>query len=167
MFYVHDVVEGSNSGSANAGNAPSDNKGILDKVCDNFASVASSELEDEEHQEPSSHRPHDVQPSDVELAPPAFGLPSIVDVTDSAPITGNTTDADRKPPHAKSIAHFDLADNKIVFLSLNLETGGEYCGIIQLSVQLFRQNPADPQQKTFIHVEETFNEYVRPPDGIF
>jgi hypothetical protein len=49
--------------------------------------------------------------------------------------------------------HFDLKDNKIVFLSLYLETGVEYRGIIQLSGQLFRQNPADQQLKTFIVVE--------------
>ena len=51
----------------------------------------------------------------------------------SAPIPGNTANAERMPPNEKSIAYFDLADNKIVFLSLDLETGGEYCGIIQLS----------------------------------
>jgi hypothetical protein len=54
MFYLHDVAEGSNSGSANAGNSPSDDEGILDEDCDDFSSVARSKLEDEEHQEPSS-----------------------------------------------------------------------------------------------------------------
>ena len=54
MFYLHDVAEGSNSGSSNAGNAPSDDEGVLDEDCEDVASIASSELEDEDHQEPSS-----------------------------------------------------------------------------------------------------------------
>jgi hypothetical protein len=98
-------------------------------------------------------------------APPSFGLRSVVEATDSDGITANAADTERKIPRGKSEAHFDLKDNKIVFLSLDLETGGEYCGIIQLSSQLFRQNPADWQLKTFIVVEETFNEYV-PPSSI-
>ncbi len=72
-----------------------------------------------------------------------------------------------KPPRGKSIAHFNLTNNKVVFLSLDLETGGEYCGIIQLSGQLFRQDPEDHQKKSFIIVDDTFNEYVAPPDGAF
>ena len=36
MFYLHDVAEGLNSGSANAGNSPSDDEGILDEECDDF-----------------------------------------------------------------------------------------------------------------------------------
>ena len=80
---------------------------------------------------------------DIKLALPAFGLPSVVEATDSDPITANVVDAERKIPRGKSEAHFDLKDNKIVFLFPDLETGGEYCGIIQLSGQLFRQNPAD------------------------
>jgi hypothetical protein len=167
VFFLHAIADGSNSGSADTRIAPSHDDGVLDSDCDDFGSAASSELEDEEHQEPSSPRPHDVQPSEVEIALPAFGLPSVVEAADSTPTTTAPADAERKIPHGKSIAHFDLKDNKIAFLSLDLETGGEYCGIIQLSGQLFRQNSTDRRQNAFIPVEETFNEYVRPPDGAF
>jgi len=54
MFFLPDVVDGSNSASASTQNEPSDNEGMLDEDCDDFASVMSSELQDEEHQEPSS-----------------------------------------------------------------------------------------------------------------
>lgn len=83
MFYLDDVTEGVNSSSADAGNAPSDDDGVLDEDCDDFASVSSSEVEDEGHQEPSSPRPHDDASPDIALAPPAFGLPSVVEATDS------------------------------------------------------------------------------------
>ena len=167
MFYLHDVAEGSNRSSANDKIASSDDDGVLDDDCWEFGSAASSELEDEERQESTSPRPHDGASSGVELAPPAFGLPSVVEATDSDPIDTAPADEERIPPHGKSIAHFDLHDGNIVFLSLDLETGGEYCGIVQLSGQLFRQNMADKHHMTFIAVEDTFNEYVRPPDGAF
>ena len=86
MFFLRDVVDGSNSASASTQNEPSDDEGVLDEDCDDFASVTSSELQDEEHQEPSSPRPHDKQPSDLEFAPPAFSLPSVMDATNSTPI---------------------------------------------------------------------------------
>ena len=72
MFILQDVVDGSNSASASAENEPSDNEGMLDEDCDNFASITSSELHDEEHREPSSPRQHDEQPSDLEFAPLLF-----------------------------------------------------------------------------------------------
>ena len=78
MFYLHNAAEGLNSAPANARNDTSDDKGILDEDCDNFASVTSSKLEDEDHQETSSPQPNQNQPSDLQLAPPAFGLPSVV-----------------------------------------------------------------------------------------
>ena len=83
MFFLHNVADGLNSGSANAGIAPPDNDGVLDSDCDDFGSTASSKLEDEDQQEPSSPRPHEIQPSVVEFAPPAFGLPPVVEATDS------------------------------------------------------------------------------------
>ena len=44
MFYLHDALEASNSAAANAGNDTSDNEGILDEDCDNFASIARANL---------------------------------------------------------------------------------------------------------------------------
>lgn len=167
MFYLHDALEASNSASANAGNASSDDEGVLDEDDADFASVASSELEDEVLEEPSSPRPNDDQPPEPALAPPAFGLPSVVEAADLPPIPAEPSEADLKPPRGKSIAHFDLQAHNIVFLSLDLETGGEYCGIIQLSGQLFQFDPQDPRGIDIIYAQTTFNEYVCPPEGAF
>ena len=41
-------------------------------------------------------------------------------------------------PKNTSIIHHILAKNKLVFISFDIETGGEYCGIIQLSAQIIR-----------------------------
>ena len=46
---------------------------------------------------------------------------------------------DQRPiPRLKSSAHFPYISNDTVFLSLDIETGGEYCGKLQLSAELFR-----------------------------
>jgi hypothetical protein len=41
-----------------------------------------------------------------------------------------------KPPKGRSIAHNVLTDGSAVILSFDIEIGGEYAGIIQLSVEL-------------------------------
>ena len=37
-----------------------------------------------------------------------------------------------------SLAHFDFEQNNVVFVSFDTETGGEFCGILQLSAEMFR-----------------------------
>lgn len=54
MFFLHDVAEGAESGPANAGIEPPADNRILDEDYFEFASVASSELAEEEHLRPSS-----------------------------------------------------------------------------------------------------------------
>jgi hypothetical protein len=65
----------------------------------------------------------------------------------------------------KSIAHFDIEAKRVVYCSFDLETSGEHGGVIRVSAQLFRPNPVDPTGEDFMRVQETFNRYIRPPDG--
>lgn len=130
-----------------------------------FASVASSELAEERHLQPSSPRLHDDLPSEVALAQPAFGLPAVDDSADLPP-PPDLPEIELQPPvRGKSIAYWDFENNDIAYLSLDLETGGEYCGIIQLSGQIFCPDPDDPGGFGIIYATETFNQYVRPPEG--
>ncbi len=41
------------------------------------------------------------------------------------------------PPNGKSIAHNHFSEGGSVFLSLDIETGGDLCGIGQLFCQIF------------------------------
>ena len=41
-----------------------------------------------------------------------------------------------KPPKGRSIAHSAFSDGSAVFLSLDIEIGGEHAGIIQLSAEI-------------------------------
>ena len=48
-------------------------------------------------------------------------------------------DDDLAIPKGKSIAHHYMP-SKIVYVSFDMETGGEYFGIIQMSANIFRIN---------------------------
>ncbi len=173
MFFLHDVVEPSNLAADDSQNASSDGESFYDEDYYDFGSVSSGELEDQMDVDDPGHRPGDDQPSEAPPAPSASGPSHDSDPSDSPPSLtptatqdtntndeGNTPQDTRKPPKGKSIAHYDLKAKRIVFVSLDVETGGEYCGIIQLSAEIFRKTGS-----TINRVAEAFNQYVRPPDG--
>jgi hypothetical protein len=94
-------------------------------------------------------------------APPAVDDGDILDfdvedVTDLPKVKG------------RSILHHHFKQNKVVFVSLDLETGGENCGIIQLSAEFIRPELSRDGTKvakdTLSKVTRggTFNEYVNP-----
>jgi len=45
---------------------------------------------------------------------------------------------DVKPPKGMSIAHKLIFKSRLVYLSFDIETGGEYCGFVQISCQKFQ-----------------------------
>ena len=103
--------------------------------------------------------------------------PSIPDT--STPQTNNgITQHDDEPniPKGRSIANPEIRDEKIVFVSFDIETGGEYCGILQLSAEISRLElvpkttakgiVATGDTASSIQREpNTFNEYVNPGEG--
>ena len=66
-------------------------------------------------------------------------------------------DAPRDVPRGNSIFHSLYTKNKLVFISFDLETGGEGCGIIQMSAQIFRIKNNEAEVEVNV-----FNEYVNP-----
>lgn len=70
-----------------------------------------------------------------------------------------------KPSHVESPSPTTIKHNRVVFCSFDIETGGEDCGILQMSGELFRPNPVDPTGSDFVRIDETFNQYVKPPPG--
>mmetsp|Transcript_24332 Transcript_24332/g.48822 ORF Transcript_24332/g.48822 Transcript_24332/m.48822 type:complete len:140 (-) Transcript_24332:434-853(-) len=65
-------------------------------------------------------------------------------------------------PKGKSIAHYNIKSGKIAYISFDIETGGEECGIIQLSAQIFRLGNNDTMETSN---EDEFNKFVKPPEG--
>ena len=75
-------------------------------------------------------------------------------------------------PRGRSIAHHHIANKKAVFLSLDVETGGEFCGpsgLLQLSAELFRMeikhNGWNDVAENMQRVGNVFNKYVNPGEG--
>ena len=79
-------------------------------------------------------------------------------------------------PKGRSITHPYFVNNKIVFLSSNIETGGEHCGILQLSAEIVRidlevkqnkneESAVDNTVKDIRREPLTFNKYMNPGEG--
>ena len=78
-------------------------------------------------------------------------------------------------PRGRSDAHHLLCSEKAVFISFDIEIGGEYAGIIQLSAELSRLYIERPYKKTIYTKDKlrevyrepvTFNKYVNPGRGV-
>jgi len=68
-------------------------------------------------------------------------------------------------PKGASIAHRYLQKEKLVYVSFDIETAGESCGIVQLSAQIFRMVHRNGITESEIE-EETFNKYIQPRYGM-
>ncbi len=59
---------------------------------------------------------------------------------------------------------FEVFKNRLVHLSFDIETGGEYCGIVQISYQKFQLT--EHNNEISAEVEPVnFNKYVKPPSS--
>ena len=77
-----------------------------------------------------------------------------------------------KPPKGRSIAHSAFSDQSAVFLSLDIEIGGEHAGIIQLSSEIVRMKLCPGRGVSQDRAEEvervsTFDSYVKPECDIW
>ena len=77
-------------------------------------------------------------------------------------------------PRGRSKVHRLLKEKKLVFLSLDLETGGESCGIIQLSAEIVRvelkrggKSAAKDTLAGLTRGTGTFHEVSNPGAGLF
>jgi hypothetical protein len=72
------------------------------------------------------------------------------------PVGSHTASSESSKKSSCSIAHEFLAQKKVVYFSLDVETGGPECGILQISIVAAS---ADGD------ILDTYNEYVKPPDS--
>ena len=177
MIYLQDIIDGADSGSDDSDFDAPNADAEYDSDVNDFCSVSSSELEEEVIDEPPEHRPGEDLHSGGPTTTAAYGLlagehrnnqqsaiATLPSESTAPPTLPTTTEPVPTVPRGKSIAYHDFANGKIVLLSFDLETGGEYCGIVQFSGQLFRPNSS----LTSFDIEpDTFNRYVKPPDGVF
>ena len=100
--------------------------------------------------------------------------PPIAEVAVSAPIATPTKnyDAPSIPKGRNEHAYHYIDRGKAIFLSLDVETGGEYCGILQLSAEICRmiikQDGSSKLKDKATDIRRdtnTFNKYVEPAEG--
>ena len=83
-------------------------------------------------------------------------------------IVSEEEDKDKTKIRKGSLLQPLIDSNKAVFISLDLEHGGDKCGITQLSAQLFRYTGLlERDVGNDIIVEETFDSYVKPPRNAY
>lgn len=122
-------------------------------------------------------------PSEIRLQPPSPNIEDgDVQMANNGPSnppnipTNPNTAEDPSIPKGRSIAHHEINKNKLVFVSFDIETGGEYCGILQLSAEIIRMELIPKTTKkgeavgqdsvgTVERVRSTFNSFVKPPEG--
>jgi DNA polymerase III alpha subunit (gram-positive type) len=65
--------------------------------------------------------------------------------------------APRAPRRTHSVAHADFESKKIILFNVDLETGGDSCGPVQISVAAY-----NPHEKRSL---SEFDAYIRPAKG--
>ena len=116
----------------------SDAESLFDSDVEDFDAISIEEPQEEVLGDDFAGRP---------TSPDAFGAENLainsddssVDISNQNPTnpSSSTPDATDKPnPKGKSIAHQIIKDSTAVFCSFDLESGGEFCGIIQLSAEI-------------------------------
>ena len=57
--------------------------------------------------------------------------------------------------------------NKVKVCSFDLETAGEFAGVVQMSAKLSLLKFVNGKCVGFTHLPQAFNRYVQPPEGVY
>ena len=153
--FISDINMAKNDHSASCSDSepPDDDSVSLDGR--SFLSHDSDESElcllahtlDNNHPYVTSHQPVDRLSPIMQVIPPEIveflGNTHENDPTTNTSTTENTTshnnkdDDTRARPQNKSIMQWSFIENNTLFVSLDIETSGTHCGIVQLSAELF------------------------------
>jgi len=80
-------------------------------------------------------------------------------------------------PKSRSLAHFKFKEKKVVFVSFDIETGGEHCGILQISAEMVRvdvepsilsngnESNMKDSSSNIRREAHVFNKYIKPEEG--
>ena len=72
-------------------------------------------------------------------------------------------DPEEKKNRKKSLISDYVSSGKCVFISFDMETGGDHCGILQLSAECFILD-TDINKSGGVKLSKVFNSYVKPPE---
>ncbi len=170
--FLHELMAGRADGGPKHKNRGSGSNSLCSEGCDDFSDItikdnnrdgigsgSAGRLKREGVSSAPKHPTEIAFENGVVTNPNGATDPPSQNNNSSAP--PNTNLDDLPIPVGKSIAHHHIIQNKAVYCSMDIETGGEFCGLLQLSAQLFRIS--DKNQATI--VLEEFNEYIQPPNS--
>ena len=179
-FFLADIVARSKNGAGDDDFSASSDEPFDDDDAEEFSTNSLPKSEDGSHSDDSGARPTDDRPLIPPPAPPALPLPAEIvaenqpenPIDTSAEIPSPETNAgqpeDLPPiPKGKSLAHRFMLANKVKVCSFDLETAGEYAGVVQVSSKIPTPNFVNGECVGFTHHPQTFNRYVQPPEGVY
>ena len=112
--------------------------------------------------------PHPILPSPV-ISTQTEMLLHLIPLTPSIPLPNHLHQLNQPYQRGGSIAHEHISTKKAVYLSLDIETGGENCGILQLSADISKLKihltGTSEGKDTMTDIRRdatTFNKYVNP-----
>ena len=134
------------------------------EICDIYGNPIGRPTEEE----PSEGAYHDSETAPANGVPPAISVPA-------NPEARNDDEGDEVQdptiPSGRSIAHDIIEKKKAVYVSTDIEIGGDIAGIIQLSVEVVRMDLAPPAHNPTSTVKDvatnvrrgpTFDRYIKP-----
>ena len=145
---------------------------------DAMSTITVQEEDDDDMSEGSIDRPTEELPPEgsddaTNIAPPNEENEEDAHVSNSSANNDDDEgDIDKLPiPRGRSIAYHYIQQKKAVFLSLDLEHGGDHVGLLQLSIEAFRMVPHPTDATSYTEVvreESTFNQHINPgPDALW
>ncbi len=174
--YLHDLLHDDESDPGHRPDLAFDANSFCSDGRDDFSLLSSEDNDRDSISEGSSESHDDVRASGGVQAPSEIAFSQDITKKNDSSGPGNENGGncegveeeedqlDNLPtPKGKSIVHHHIQQNKLSFLSFDIETGGEFCGIVQMSGQVFRF--VDGGDRVQSEQSDIFNKYVRPPDG--
>ena len=177
-----DVVDDGNSAFSSQSCADATERDIYDRSgncpgSDHGTDDANSRTEvDSVPQESAPQEPANLSTNTEDDARPSEHAEGQTKQDTAQPTSSTNNEGQASIPKGRSLAHDCLKSGKVAFMSFDMETGGEHCGIVQLSAELFRMDLEPKVTKTgesasgdtasnVKRVASTFNSYVNPGEG--
>ncbi len=160
--YLHDILDGGEFVDDGGHNPPSSGNSLHSDGYDDFSLMSIGRGEDDSVAVEDPLRPRSEHDSTVRDVPPEIKLQNENNTT-TEPTLAIDNLADLPIPKGKSLAHHYFDQDKAVLCSFDIETGGEFCEILQISAQILCVTGINSKNPS-TSLGPVFNEYVKPPD---
>ena len=179
-LFFHDIVGGGRNHACGDDFSASSAEPFDDDDAEGFSTSSLPKVDDESLSDHSGGRPTEDRLSNPPPAPPALNVPAEITLQNPPPRPDDaaaanseneppTTHTDEPPPipKGKGLAHHYFMANKVKVCSFDLETAGEFAGVVQMSAKLSSPKFVNGKCVGFNHLPHAVNKYVQPPEGVY